>query len=116
MRVKGQRAETKARHYLEDNGLQFVEKNYSCRQGEIDLIMLDNEVLVFVEVRFRYRTNYGHSVETVQPYKQRRIFRTALHYLQRKDLYDQIDCRFDIIGFETDNKIVWIKDAFQVQY
>lgn len=114
--IKGQRAELAARHYLESQGLRFVKNNYTCRSGEIDLIMRDNEALVFIEVRFRRQAGYGSSIETVRPSKQRRIIRSALHYLQQKDLYDQIDCRFDVVGLDTTDNIVWIKDAFQVQY
>ena len=112
---KGRRAESIAQQYLESQGLHCVEKNYSCRYGEIDLIMQDHESLVFTEVRLRRKSGYGSSIETVQPNKQSRIVRSALHYLQKKDLYDQIDCRFDVIGLDDSEKIVWIKDAFQVQ-
>lgn len=113
---KGQRAENKARHFLETQGLTFIEKNYACRLGEIDLIMRDEDALVFIEVRSRRSTDYGNSFETVGPDKQKRIFRTAQHYLQKRNLYDQVDCRFDVVGFDNDSKIAWIKDAFQVQY
>ena len=112
---KGQCAEFIAQRYLESQGLQCVEKNYSCRSGEIDLIMSDKETLVFIEVRSRQKADYGSSIETVQWNKQSRIIRSALHYLQKKGLYDQIDCRFDVIGLDNLQKIVWIKDAFQVQ-
>lgn len=70
---------------------------------------------IFVEVRFRRQANYGSSIETVRPDKQSRIIRSAKHYLQMHDLYDEVDCRFDVIGLDSSDKIVWIKDAFQVQ-
>jgi len=114
--IKGQRAEAEALQYLESQGLRFVKKNYSCRQGEIDLIMFDQEVLVFIEVRFRRKEQYGSSIETVGPSKQRRIIRSALNYLQHNNLCDQVDCRFDVMGLDLTNNIIWIKDAFQVQY
>jgi len=108
--------ENEAQRYLEDHGLTLEKKNYNTKGGEIDLIMKDGEYLVFIEVRYRYNPDFGSSVETIGPSKQRRIIRTALHYLQKENLLDQIDCRFDVIGIGGEQRIVWIKDAFQVQY
>lgn len=112
----GQLGEKEARRYLEAQGLTFVDKNYNTKGGEIDLIMKDGEYLVFCEVRCRYNPDFGSSIDTIQPTKQRRIIRTSLHYLQKKKLMDQIDCRFDVIGIDGSQRIIWIKDAFQVQY
>ena len=112
----GALGEWEAQQYLEAQGLIFVDKNYKIKQGEIDLIMKDEEYHVFIEVRCRYHPDFGSSIETVTPGKQRRIIRTALHYLQKKDLLDQTDCRFDVVGIDAARRIVWIKDAFQVQY
>jgi len=105
-----------AQTYLESHGLKLEKKNYKVKFGEIDLIMRDKEYLVFVEVRYRCKSNYGSSVESVTPNKQRRIIRTALHYLQKTQQLDAIDCRFDVVGIDHKQEIVWIKDAFQVQY
>ena len=49
--IIGYKAEEKALFFLEERGLKVVERNFRCRFGEIDLIMQDNDVLVFVEVR-----------------------------------------------------------------
>src|SRR5262245_54447548 len=102
---KGQRAEMAAREYLKSQGLRFVEKDYLWRMGEIDLIMLDCETLVFIEVRFPRKEGYGSSIETIQPSKRYRLIRSVLHYLQKKDLYDQIDCRLDVVGLDTSDNI-----------
>lgn len=114
--IQGQRAESEAQTYLESQGLLLIEKNYSCRMGEIDLIMRDEKAIIFIEVRFRHLADYGSSIETIGPSKQRRIIRSSMHYLQKKNLYDQVDCRFDVVGLDPADKIIWIKDAFQVQY
>lgn len=98
--IKGQRAESEAREYLESQRLHFVDKNYSCPPGEIDLIMRDQEALIFIEVRFRRKDDHGTSIETVQPDKQRRIIRSALHYFQKNEFVDEIVCRFDVIGLD----------------
>ena len=108
--------EWEAQQYLESHGLTLVKKNYTIKSGEIDLIMKDEEYLVFVEVRYRCKPEYGSSIETVTPNKQRRIIRTALHYLQKTRQLDCVDRRFDVIGIDAKGRIVWIKDAFQVQY
>ncbi len=113
---KGRQAEQAAQAYLEARQLYLIDRNYSCRYGEIDLIMQDKKVLVFIEVRSRQTSDYGSSIETVGLHKQSHIIRSALHYLQSKHLYDQIDCRFDVIGLDKLGNIVWIKDAFQVEY
>ncbi len=113
---KGQITERQAQSYLEDHGLVFVERNYRAKCGEIDLIMKDKAHLVFIEVRYRCNPNFGSSVETIRPSKQNRIIRTAQHYLQKYDLMDQVDCRLDVIGIDANHRIIWIKDAFQVQY
>ena len=62
---KGQFAEQKACQFLQQKGLTLIEKNYRCRNGEIDLIMLDKDQLVFVEVRFRKNEDYGTAIDSV---------------------------------------------------
>jgi len=111
----GQAAEIKARAYLEKHGLVWICSNYFCPQGEIDLIMRDRETLVFVEVRYRRRADYGESVETVARRKQQRLIKTAWHYLLETHQVDKVNGRFDVIGLIGD-KIYWIQNAFEVQY
>ncbi len=107
----GQKFEQKALFYLQQQGLKLKEKNFSWRHGEIDLIMLDNDFIVFVEVRYRKNSQYGLAEETVSKSKQEKIKKTALYYLQQKKLNDHC-CRFDIIAFNQPDNIRWIKNAF----
>lgn len=113
----GQQAEQAACHYLQSQGLVLVKKNYSCTQGEIDLIMNHNDTLVFVEVRFRRDTRYGTGAETVDRRKQTRILATAAHYLQKNPKAARQACRFDVISLTTNNSgeqiLDWIPNAFQ---
>ncbi len=114
----GAKAEEVARIYLEKQGLRLVERNYHCRQGEIDLIMQEGETLAFIEVRYRKTTGFGSPAESVTPSKQRRIISTANHYLQSKNGRKMPPCRFDmlsIVGKEQQN-IDWIRDAFQADF
>ncbi len=112
---RGAKAEERARIYLEQQGLRLVERNYRCRQGEIDLIMQDGKTLAFIEVRYRKGTGFGSPAESVTSAKQQRIAATAAHYLQSRKERKMPPCRFDmlaIVGPEQQN-IDWIKDAFQ---
>ncbi len=81
--------------YLLQHGLELVDANYSCRFGEIDLVMRDGNSLVFVEVRFRKSSGFGGGAASVDSAKQRRLSRTARHYLQHHR-FDG-DCRFDVV-------------------
>ncbi len=110
----GQWAENMAHVYLCKQGLQPVERNYRCKTGEIDLIMLDEKTLVFIEVRYRKSQRYGGSLASIDTRKQRRILTTAITYLQSKKLDQQ--CRFDVVlidGLIENLELNWIKDAFR---
>ncbi len=84
--------------------------------GEVDLIMIDDNTLVFVEVRYRSNTAYGDPLETVTRSKQRKIIRTASHYLLAKFNSHDIACRFDVVAVtrQQDKQLTfnWIKSAF----
>lgn len=113
--VAGHKAEKIAFRYLTDQGLKLIKRNYSCRHGEIDLIMRLQESLIFVEVRYRQSTKFGLPQETVGKTKQRRIAKTAEYFLIDKKMSDQCPCRFDIVaihGTIPNHKINWITDAF----
>src|SRR5690349_8615898 len=111
----GKNAEHYACQYLQAHGLHLIEHNYRCKQGEIDLIMQDQEEVVFVEVRARHTLDFGSAIESVNFYKQKKIIKTALHYLQKTHGDTNVYCRFDIVGIHylaegTDCE--WVKNAF----
>lgn len=106
----GAEKERLAESFLLDQGLRLVARNHRCRYGELDLIMRDAAVLVFVEVRFRRSTHFGSPAATVDARKQRRLITTAKHYLQAHPT--PLACRFDVIAMSGDNQIEWIKHAF----
>ncbi len=110
-RTTGNMAEDHVLNYLTAQGLQLVIRNYSCKAGEIDLIMRDGEQLVFVEVRYRALTSFGSALESVTPTKQRRLIITAQYYLQQTRQMPA--CRFDVVAVGPDRRTQWIKDAFQ---
>jgi putative endonuclease len=109
---RGQQAEQAACHYLEQQGLRLITRNYRCRCGEIDLIMGDGDSLVFVEVRYRRHAGYGSSAETVDARKRARIVRCAQHYLQRHPAAQRCPARFDVIALDAGQGLHWIPNAF----
>ena len=119
-REQGQYTESLACEYLEAKGLKLIEKNYNCRLGEIDLIMQDNDSLVFVEVRYRRSNNFGSGAESITNRKQSKLIKTASLYLQQNAKLNKYPARFDVVsisGFiETKNinniDFNWIKNAF----
>lgn len=115
LRKIGNNAENLALQYLKKNSLKLIKQNFNSKFGEIDLIMLDNNVLVFIEVRYRTQNKFGLSVETVDIFKQQKIIKTAQLFLQKYKKYHDFICRFDVIGVESSLKYPqfnWIKDAF----
>ena len=99
--VKGKKGEELALNYLREKQFQLVCRNFRCRVGEIDLIMLDQEILVFVEVKSRKNQKYGLPREAVTLTKQRKMRQVALFFLQRNGLYKQ-KCRFDVVEIYLD--------------
>lgn len=112
-REKGFLAEAIARDYLVTNGLIWVESNYTCRFGEIDLIMRERNAWVFVEVRARVSAAFGGAIASVTPSKQQKIIKTASHYMLVNRLKNQYPVRLDVVGLQGDPpQIAWIKNAF----
>ena len=114
---KGKAAENIACSYLKQNGLKLIDKNFYSRYGEVDLIMQDQDTLVFIEVRYRKNLDYGGALESVTPAKQKKIQTTALYYMQKKG--SEYNSRFDVValtGNDINNQnklsIEWIQNAF----
>ncbi len=115
----GNSAETYAEQFLLQQGLVTRTRNYRCKVGEIDLVMLERgtqgNILVFVEVRLRTNKRFAPALETVDFRKQQKIIKTAQRFLQEHKLYDKIACRFDVIALDrtgTAPPVQWIKNAF----
>jgi putative endonuclease len=110
----GLAAEEMARDYLIAKGMKWVESNYRCKLGEIDLIMQDNGYLVFVEVRARASNAYGGAVESITYHKQQKLLRTASLYLLTRQLYENVPVRFDVMSIEgRPPQFTWIRNAFE---
>lgn len=107
---QGQWAEQLAKRYLQTQGLQFIEANYRCSEGEIDLIFKDQAVLVFVEVRSRTTASVGSAFGSVDGRKQKKLQVAASHYI-RIHAHNGL-VRFDIVAIEADGQLKWFKRAF----
>jgi putative endonuclease len=113
--TSGRQGEQTALAFLEQQGLELVARNHRCRLGEIDLIMRDGHVLVFVEVRYRASTRFGSGAATITRRKQRRIILAARHFLAGLRARALPTCRFDVVSLSQRNyatPIEWIRDAF----
>lgn len=111
----GERAEQQALDYLLQHGLRQVARNFRRRGGEIDLVMLDGDCLVFVEVRYRKSARFLTPAITIDKRKQRKIMRTAAVFLTRQTQFASHTIRFDVIGITGDERrqINWLRDAFR---
>jgi putative endonuclease len=113
----GFQTEEIALHYLLAHKLKLLMRNFRCKMGEIDLIMLTpKHEVVFVEVRYRKTNAFGGAVMSITVAKQRKLIKTAQYFLQTHPKYAQHPCRFDVIaihGSMNQPDIEWIQDAIQ---
>lgn len=113
---RGADAENSALKYLETNGLQLVQRNYHCPAGELDLVMLDQHDLVFVEVRYRNSEQFGGAAHSVDADKRRKLRLAGESFLQHYPQLPFSGCRFDVVavsGAAGEYRIDWISDAFR---
>ena len=96
----GREGEDRAAQFLARKGYKILERNYSTRNGEIDLVALHKGEVVFVEVKTRTNDAYGAPELAVTLQKQRRMIKAALGYIKYKKLH-QVPCRFDVVAITT---------------
>jgi putative endonuclease len=96
----GIRGERIAARMLKRAGYRIVTRNYKCSSGEIDLIAVDDDTLVFVEVKTRTSSDAAYPEVTVHRHKQRQLTRVAKMYLAAKRAQDR-PCRFDVVSVVT---------------
>jgi putative endonuclease len=99
---------------LQNCGYRIITRNYRLKSGEIDIICQDGDTYVFIEVKTRRTSRYGHPLEAVTRAKQRQMSFTALDYLARHDLLER-SVRFDVVAIlktPEDIQVTHIKDAF----
>ncbi len=89
-----------------------MEVNYRCRRGEIDIIAKRGDVFVFIEVKARSTTVFGHPLEYINEAKRKRVRVCAREFLKRLGINEhEVKVRFDAIGIVEDD-VVWVENAF----
>lgn len=111
-RAVGRHYEELAAKYLEKAGYHILERNFQCRQGEIDIIAQNEGYLCFVEVKYRKSETYGGALGAVSYKKQEKISRAALYYLTVRGYGEAYPCRFDVLAI-TREQMTLIKNAFE---
>ncbi|MBO4838789.1 MAG: YraN family protein [Lachnospiraceae bacterium] len=105
--------EEQAARYLQRLGMEVLWRNYRCHVGEIDLILRDEDTLVFAEVKYRRTDEYGRGEVHVDRRKQRTIFRVAEQFLIRYFPDGNYPpCRFDVVAIDGFDMVVHYPDAF----
>lgn len=104
----GKTGEEIAEIYLIKNGYKILEKNFSCRQGEIDIIARDIKEIVFVEVKTRTNKKYGEPIDSITYYKKKHLIKSIQFYLYLKKL-DNAFIRIDIIEIYKKDDVFLIK-------
>jgi putative endonuclease len=107
----GSAAERLALNYLKSKGFGHQASNVSFRQGEIDIVMEDGAVLVFVEVKFRTDDSFGGGREAITAIKRRHMMRAALAYVQHTRQTDKM-MRFDVVLIGR-NGVEHVPNAFE---
>lgn len=109
-KIHGTIGEIEVANYLKAQGYKIVAMNYKNKIGEIDIVALDKNVIVFVEVKSRATLAFGRPCEAVDFRKQQKIRKVAELYLLQKQQYNS-DVRFDVVEVLGD-EISLIKNAF----
>jgi putative endonuclease len=112
----GRRGEEIAASYLKKAGYHIRERNYRCPFGEIDIIALDGNEVVFVEVKGRKSDDFGEPEAAVDARKQAKLSRAALNYINEHDLNDH-NARFDVVAvrfLKGCERVRLIKNAFDL--
>jgi putative endonuclease len=110
-------AEEAASNYLQRKGYLIISRNYHCRYGEIDIIALKAELIVFIEVKSR-RGDMEAAFSSVSIRKRLKLIRSALHFIQNNPQYEKQCMRFDVIGAVDEKRegffrLEHLEDAFR---
>ena len=106
---QGQAAEDQALAYLQQQGCQLIERNWHCKHGEIDLIMLSGCLLLFIEVKYRKNRGFGGAAYSISPSKLLKLQRSVEYYLQKHGL-NHAPCRLDAVLIEGNGPPEWIQN------
>lgn len=102
--ILGRTGEDIATQYLIQNGYKLIVRNFKCRQGEIDIIAIDKNELVFIEVKTRKNKNYGSPIDAVDKRKQQHILNASKYFIYINKLENK-NIRFDVIEIYAKDKL-----------
>lgn len=112
----GHAAETQALEYLQGQGLRLLARNWRCKGGELDLVMLDADTVVFVEVRYRLHAAFGGALASIDGRKKRLVHAASL-FLLKEPQWGNHPCRFDVVALQGSHHagkpLQWLKNAFE---
>ncbi len=115
-RLSGPEAEALACQHLLKHGLRLIAQNWRCQRGELDLVMLDGDTVVFVEVRYRQHAAWGGALESIDARKRAKLCLAAQYFLQQEKRWAASPCRFDVVAMNSasnmDQRLNWIRNAF----
>lgn len=94
--IIGKLGENLAIKYLKQIGYKVIERNFECRQGEIDIIALDKNEIIFIEVKTRTNIKFGNPIEAVNEIKQKHLLKAVKYYLYSRNLENKF-VRIDVI-------------------
>lgn len=109
----GKFGEDRVAEYLQENGYKILDRNFNCKMGEIDIIALDKEEIVFIEIKTRMNNSYGLPSEAVNKQKLKHIYKTAQYYLYIRNLENE-NTRIDVIEVYIKNNKIQINHLKQV--
>ena len=110
-RFVGDCYEVIAEEYLQKRGYRILERNFRCKFGEVDIIAMHQDAIVFVEVKYRKTGEFGHPTEAVSRQKQIRISNVASFYMYSRKQYTNRSCRFDVVSIIGGNVTLY-QNAF----
>ena len=116
--ILGKSGEELALNFLKSRGYKIITHNFHSQFGEIDIIAIDENILVFIEVKTR-SSNLTSALNSVSVSKQKKLSKTASLFLSKNPQYEDSFTRFDVIIIlkkHTSEKIKHLKDAFTPFY
>ncbi|MGV8944524.1 YraN family protein [Thermomonas sp.] len=115
-RARGDVVEAAALAHLQAHGLHLLARNAQARGGELDLVMLDGDMVVFVEVRYRASAAFGGGIASIDARKRHKLVHAAQVFLMKNPGHAHAACRFDVIDASGDPaapRLQWLRDAFR---
>jgi len=109
----GKQGEDLCCQYLLENGYTIIERNFRCKEGEIDIIAKEKEEWVFIEVKTRTNTHYGYPAEALTKWKKEKMLKTIRYYLFCHHLENGY-IRMDMIEVHIEKEIGYIHHIKQV--